>query len=198
MPSITDQKSALRREILQKRDAMDEASRIEKSLTACDNADTVSQLTPENFVPGTIVAGFNPIRSEIDPRPLMANLATMGARLCLPVVVDKTTIEFRELVRGAPMVSTGFGTFGPDETAQVLEPSIILTPLSVFDRKGGRIGYGGGYYDRVVEYLITKGKPPILIGLAFFIQEIHIVPMEAHDRFLDGILTEEEFIKINK
>ena len=72
--------------------------------------------------PGAIVSGFWPIRSEVDVRPLMFALREKGARLCLPAILDKTTIVFRELVRGAPMVDMGFGTAGPGEEAEVLDP----------------------------------------------------------------------------
>ena len=91
--------------------------------------------------PGQIVSGFSPIRSEVDVRPLMFALREHGARLCLPAILDKTTIVFRELVRGAAMVDMGFGTVGPHEDAEVLDPSLMLVPLAAFDARGHRIGY---------------------------------------------------------
>ena len=72
--------------------------------------------------PGAIVSGFWPMRSEVDVRPLMFALRDKGARLCLPAILDKTTIVFRELVRGAPLVDMGFGTVGPGPEAAVLDP----------------------------------------------------------------------------
>lgn len=190
--TASDLKSALRKSTLAKRNALSTDQRIEHSLVASEHGATLNVLAAMS--PGRIVAGFNPIRSEIDPRPLMASLATNGARLCLPVVTDKTTIEFRELVRGAPMIETGFGTFGPDESAAVLDPHILLVPLSVFDAKGGRIGYGAGFYDRAIERLIAKGIAPTLIGMAYSLQQADEVPMESHDRFLDFIITETGII----
>ena len=68
------------------------------------------------------MSGFLPIRSEVDMRPLMTRLRERGARLCLPVVIDRQTIVFRDLVRGAPLVDTGFGTAGPGEEAEILDP----------------------------------------------------------------------------
>src|SRR5690606_894082 len=85
------------------------------------------------FTPGEVVSGFSPIRSEADIRPLMARLRERGARICVPVVIDKHTILFREIVPGAPLVETGFGTYGPGEDAAVLDPDIMLLPLSAFD-----------------------------------------------------------------
>jgi 5-formyltetrahydrofolate cyclo-ligase len=142
------------------------------------------------FEPGTVISGFWPIRSEADIRPLMAHFRTRGARLCLPVVLDRETIIFRELVVGAPVIKTGFGTIGPGPEAAALDPDILLVPLSAFDRAGHRIGYGAGHYDRAIDRLKAKGRVPRLIGIAFDCQEVASVPAEPHDVALDAILTE--------
>ena len=81
---------------------------------------------------------------EIDTRPLMAALAMRGATLCLPVVLNKTTIEFRELVRTAPLVDSGFGTVGPGEDATVLDPQILIVPLSRLRLSRGTHGLWSG------------------------------------------------------
>lgn len=188
-------KDVLRRQVLARRDALDPLRRVEGSLAAADRAGDCAPLG-DAFEPGTIVAGFLPIRSEIDARPLMATLAERGARLCTPVVVDETTIEFRELVRGAPLVESGFGTVGPDDKAAVLYPRILLVPLAAFDRTGGRMGYGAGYYDRAIARLAEQGIDPALLGLAFAVQEVQSVPMEPHDRRLHAIITDEACIQV--
>lgn len=146
-----------------------------------------------DFELGTIISGFFPIRSEIDPRPLMDMLRQRGARLCLPVVMDKTTIVFRELVRTAELVDTGFGTRGPGPDAEVLDPEILLMPLSVFDHYGGRIGYGAGHYDRAIAKIMEKGIRPRLMGMAFDCQHHDRVPVEAHDQSLGAMITESGF-----
>ena len=97
------------------------------------------------------------------------------------------------MVRGAPLVESAFGTVGPDENAEVLDPQILVMPLSVFDRKGGRIGYGGGFYDRAIERLRGKEMPLHLLGMAYSMQEVEEVPMEEHDQHLHGIITETEY-----
>lgn len=142
------------------------------------------------FEPGTVVSGFWPIRSEADIRPLMFAMRERGARLCLPVVLDRETIIFRELVRGAQMVDTGFGTAGPGEEADILDPALMLVPLSAFDSNGNRIGYGAGHYDRAIARLRCMGWVPELVGVAFSCQEVEAVPAEPHDVPLDAILTE--------
>lgn len=183
-----EEKAAIRNERLALRDAMTAEARIEGSLAMVDHAG--DRL---DFAPGTVISGFWPIRSEADIRPLMAHLRTRGARLCLPVVLDRETIVFRELVPGAPVIKTGFGTTGPGPEAAVLDPEILLVPLSAFDRAGHRIGYGAGHYDRAIDRLTAKRGAPKLIGIAFDCQEVASVPAEPHDVALDAILTESGF-----
>ena len=190
MRPVTETKSALRNQTLKLRNGLGEAERIEMSLQAAELGAQSPEFDTQAMPPGTIVSGFLPIRSEIDARPLMAELARRGARLCLPVVISKTEIEFREMVRGAALVESGFGTVGPDQSAEVLEPQILIMPLSVFDPHGGRIGYGGGFYDRAIEKLRAKNGSVRLIGMGFSLQQVEQVPMEDHDSFLDGIITE--------
>ena len=185
MISLKEQKKHLRREALARRDALDVFWRIEASLEMAETArDNIA------IEPGTIVSGFWPMRSEVDVRPLMFALREHGARLCLPAILDKHTIVFRELVRGTPMVDMGFGTVGPHEEAEVLDPAIMLVPLAAFDARGHRIGYGAGYYDRAIARLHDKGTPPRLIGIAFDCQEVAFVPDEPHDVVIPEILTE--------
>ena len=181
-------KAALRLERLALRDSMTPEARIEASLRMLDHAGDVI-----DFDPGQVISGFWPIRSEVDIRPLMARLRERGARLCLPAIIDKQTIVFRELVPGASIVETGFGTTGPAEDAPVLDPDIMLVPLAAFDRTGHRIGYGAGYYDRAIARLRLKGHMPRLIGIAFDCQEVASVPAEPHDVALDALLTESGF-----
>ena len=186
-------KHQIREACLAKRDALAGDIRIEKSLEATDHA--VEHIA---FDAGTIVSGFFPIRSEIDPRPLMDHLRKLGAQLCLPVVIDKTTIIFRELVRTAELVDTGFGTRGPSEAAKVLDPSLLIMPMSAFDLKGGRIGYGAGHYDRAIARLIEKGIKPRLIGMAYDCQQVDSVPTESHDQPLEAIITESGYYEVKR
>jgi len=181
-------KAELRNASLARRDAIPMDVRIEKSLEATSHG--VEHI---EFDAGTVISGFFPIRSEIDPRPLMDEFRKLGARLCLPVVMDKTTIVFRELVRGAELIDTGFGTRGPSEEAEVLDPSLLIMPLSVFDHHGGRIGYGAGHYDRAIARIIDKGIKPRLIGIAFDCQHEGRVPVEPHDQPLDAMLSESGY-----
>ncbi len=177
-------KKQLRQEALARRDALPVVWRIEASLQMADIAASIP------VEPGQIVSAFWPMRSEVDIRPLMFALREKGARLCLPAILDKTTIVFRELVRGAELVQMSYGTAGPPEDAEVLDPSLMLIPLAAFDARGHRIGYGAGYYDRAISRLHDKGLDPRMIGIAFDCQEVPLVPDEAHDVIIPEILTE--------
>lgn len=181
---MRSQKARLRSEALARRDALGDEARIEASLAISALLDGAL-----HFDPGTIVSGFLPIRSEIDLRPLMARLADRGARLCVPAIVGGE-LEFRQLLRGGALVPQGFGTLAPDESAAVLDPELMLVPLSAFDKRCHRIGYGRGFYDRAINRLREKGGMPRLVGVAFAAQEVELVPTEDHDVALDMIATE--------
>jgi 5-formyltetrahydrofolate cyclo-ligase len=183
--AVQGSKAELRAGRLTARDAIPVAERIEKSLQLADHG-----LAALQFEPGTVISGFLPIRSEMDLRPLMAGLRGRGARICVPVILDKQQIVFRELVPGAPLVDCGFGTMAPGPEAEVLDPEIMLVPLSAFDARGQRIGYGGGYYDRAIARLHALGRRPQLIGIAFDCQEVASVPTEPHDIGLQALLSE--------
>lgn len=181
-------KHELRTRTLTARDQLRAAYR-----TACGER-LVDYLDLFGDVAGKTVSGFWPIRSEIDPRPLMAALKQQGALLALPVVLDKVTIEFRAYQSDEELIDAGFGTYGPGPKAARFDPDIMLVPLSVFDMHGGRIGYGAGFYDRAIQRLIDKGRKPFTVGLAFALQEVPKVPQNDHDICLDRILTHEGVI----
>jgi 5-formyltetrahydrofolate cyclo-ligase len=178
-------KADLRRQALARRDAMSIEERIEASIAIADLGRTLIDLPS-----GAIVSGFSPIRSEVDIRPLMADLRDRGARICVPAILSREEIVFRELLRHAPLVDTGFGTVGPGPEAEVLDPNVMIVPLAAFDDRGHRLGYGAGHYDRAIARLQEKGLKPRLIGIAFDSQRVDRVPDEPHDVPLDAILTE--------
>lgn len=188
MNASPDIKKQLRRLALSRRDALDDLWRIEASLAAAEFGAEALALDP-----GVVVSGYWPMRTELDIRPLLDMLRGKGARLCLPAIIDRETIVFRELIRGADMIDMGFGTSGPAADAAVLDPDIMLMPLAAFDTRGHRIGYGGGYYDRAIARLHVRGLTPRLVGIAFDCQEIPEVPAELHDVMLHALITETGF-----
>jgi 5-formyltetrahydrofolate cyclo-ligase len=178
-------KPSLRSETLARRDALPDHVRAE---TAARIAKAALPFSPRQ---GLTVSGFWPIRSEIDPRLLMLRLAESGCGLALPRV-EGGELFFREWRPGDALEDGGFGTSVPPLTAARREPDVMLVPLAAFDRRGGRIGYGMGYYD----YAIARvaGRQPLLtVGLAFAAQEIEEAPIESHDRLLDYVLTERGY-----
>lgn len=183
-PDLKALKKQHRSEALARRDAMDPAVRVEGAMALLNHAPTI------HLAPDAIVSGFWPIRSEMDIRPLMFALSERGARLALPAILDRETIVFRELTRDTPLIDMGFGTKGPGAEAAVLDPALMLIPLAAFDRRGHRIGYGAGHYDRAIARLHARGLRPRLVGIAFDCQQVEAVPNEAHDVQLDAILTE--------
>ena len=181
--SISEAKARIRREALKQRDALASTTAIENALALVDRLDALGDPT------GLTVAGYWPIRSEIDPRPLLSTLRERGARIALPVVSDEGMV-FRDLTRETELVPAGFGTFGPPERAASVTPNWILLPLSAFDRTGGRLGYGQGHYDRAIAKLRAEGHDPRLVGVAHALQERDALPVEPHDVRLHAVLCE--------
>lgn len=143
---------------------------------------------------GVSVSGFMPIRTEIDPRPAMAEAAAYG-RVGVPVIeLANHPLKFAAWTPQTIMVVGAFGAQIPQEAA-FFEPEIVIVPLLAFDRQGGRLGYGGGFYDRTLEMLRAK-RGTLAIGFAFAGQETDDVPLEPTDQPLDMIVTEAGVIEI--
>jgi 5-formyltetrahydrofolate cyclo-ligase len=188
--SLSDKKAELRREAMARRDALPPDAR-----QAAAEAIAARQF-PLAITPGTIVSGFMPLKSEINPLPLMRKLAGQGARLALPVVAGRgKPLVMREWVFGEPLVAGVWGIREPKPEAAVVDPDILLVPLLAFDRAGHRIGYGAGYYDLTLAQLRAR-KPVIAVGLAFAVQEVAAIPATSRDARLDLVLTEREVLDL--
>ncbi len=176
-------KAAIRKAVLARRDA---ASPEWREMASHDIARHALALAASG--PGGAVAGYWPYKSEADPRPLMAQLSRQGRPLALPVIVHPDVI-FRRWIEGVELVDAGFGTLGPDATADEVSPGVLFVPLAAFDAAGNRIGWGQGHYDRVIARLAAQGDL-LTIGIAFSFQQVDAAPAEAHDRPLDAVVTE--------
>lgn len=140
-----------------------------------------------------VVAGYWPLGGEIDPRPLMAHLAAAGAVIALPRMLARAAPPvFLEWKFEDPLEADAFGVLAPLRSAAMVAPALILVPLLGFDRLGGRLGQGGGHYDRVLAQM-RIGKV-VAMGLAFAGQEMPVIPLEPHDQRLDWVITECEAI----
>jgi 5-formyltetrahydrofolate cyclo-ligase len=185
-----DNKSDLRREMMARRDALlpDFRSAAAEAIAA--------RPFPFAIPAGTIVSGFMPMKSEINPLPLMKTLVHAGARLALPVTGRRgQPLLMRAWRWGEPLASGVWGIREPTPQAEPLDPDILLVPLIAFDRAGARLGYGGGYYDLTLAALRSR-QAVIAVGLAYAVQEIAAVPTTPRDATLDLVLTERETIDL--
>jgi 5-formyltetrahydrofolate cyclo-ligase len=186
--SIPEQKAILRHASLARRDALPPAERAKAGEAIAARG---FPLAPRS---GLIVSGFMPIRSEINPLPLLRRYAEAGAQLALPAIDGRgKPLRLRAWKIGDKLIAGQWNIREPAADAPEIVPDIMLVPLAVFDRRGHRIGYGAGYYDMTIAK--TRAQKPVLaVGVAFAAQEAPEVPNLPHDEPLDLVLTENETI----
>jgi len=180
-------KTALRRRMRALRRRLAEA--------APDAPRRAAALAPlERLAAFAVVGAYHPQGSEMDPGPLAERLAEAGAALALPVAARReAALEFRLWSPGDPLAPDAAGVLSPTGAAPAVRPQLVIAPLLAFDRRGGRLGQGGGHYDRTLQNLRAAG-PVFVLGLAFAGQELAAIPAEPHDQRLDAILTEAGYI----
>jgi 5-formyltetrahydrofolate cyclo-ligase len=132
------------------------------------------------------LAGYMPMRTEIDPLPAMAvHQGLVG----VPVIIGPgQALRFRQWTPETVMVAGDFGALIPAEGVWC-DPQVLIVPLLAFDARGYRLGYGGGFYDRTLQALRARG-PVMAVGFAFAGQEVEEVPIDATDQRLDAVVTE--------
>jgi 5-formyltetrahydrofolate cyclo-ligase len=185
---LADLKASVRRDAVVRRDALPAADRLAAAEAIA------ARPFPLPIRAGTIVSGFMPLKTEINPLPLMRALAAQGARLALPVIDARgKPLVMRAFAFGDELNSGQWGIKEPKPEAGEVTPDILLTPLLAFDRSGNRIGYGAGYYDMTIAKF-RAAKPIVAVGLAYAAQEIAAVPVTERDARLDLVLTEREII----
>ncbi len=141
---------------------------------------------------GVPMSGFMPIRTEINPIPAMEEAAAHGP-VGVPVIeAAGKPLKFSRWEPGCALKDGPFGAMIP-EVDDFFEPEILVVPLVAFDRQGGRLGYGGGFYDRTIELLRAK-RPTLAIGFAYAAQEAENLPLEPTDQPLNMMVTETEVI----
>jgi len=185
----TSQKAALRASALACRNGLGERWRAEASARITAGAwPLVEAAAP------SVVSAYLPRASECDPRGLIGRARGAGMTVVLPAAISGTAMVFRRYDDGAPLAAGGFGTLAPTPDMPVLDPDLMLVPLVAFDRTGGRLGNGRGFYDRALAAMQARGVTPKLVGIAFSVQEVRSIPVEPHDMPLDRIVTEKETI----
>ncbi len=144
-----------------------------------------------------IISFYFPIKTEVDPFPLIEDLRGTNLKLCLPVVEGTgLPLSFKEWTKDSDLIKSSFGTRIPAR-GQFLTPDLIIAPLLAFDKYGSRLGYGGGFYDRTIDSLRSK-KDISVLGLAFECQRTtSMIPVEPTDQKMDWVLTERGLYSFN-
>jgi 5-formyltetrahydrofolate cyclo-ligase len=183
-------KANLRRQSAARRDMLASPDRLAWHKAIAENALAL----PDLRASAGPVAAYWPMRSEVDPRPILSALALRGIPTCLPVVVAGKVV-FRRWTVGQPLVPAGFGTSVPPAEAPLVEPGFLFVPLLAFDAACFRLGYGKGHYDRVLAAARAQGLRIPAFGLAYGAQRVAAVPVEPHDQQLDGVVTEAGVVR---
>lgn len=167
---------------------------------ACpDAAQRAAEALPLSKLPAfAIFGGYHAMGAELDPSPLIRRLGATGAMFCLPVSLARDApLIFRAWEPEQVMIPDAVNVPAPPSSAPQLHPDLVICPLLAFDRSGGRLGQGGGFYDRTLANL-RAAKPVFVLGLAYAGQEVEELPTEAHDQRLDAILTETGYIEVQR
>ncbi len=193
--SMTDiSKSQLRTELHQRRDTYKKTN----DLKACGQALLNNLISAGIIPPEAIIGSYWPVKSEADACPLLTYYYEQGHVCALPVVqAPKKPLLFREWRPGNLLVSGIYNILTPDETAQLVTPTILFVPILGFDNHGHRLGHGEGYYDRTLESLRNQ-HPIIAIGIAFDCQEVDVIPSHDYDQPMDYIITPTRVIEIKE
>ena len=196
MDDLTDLKAALRKEAFARRreaHAADRSANGEAARAAMDHF-----LAARLHTGAGVISGYRPIRTEIDPTPLMQALHAAGHRLCVPVIQGRgEALKFREWRPDSEMVEGAFGALVP-AAGNWLEPVLLIAPLLAFDADGWRLGYGGGFYDRSLQGLRAQdrtGCRTLAVGFAYSAQQVDSVPCGPTDQPLDAVVTEQGLMR---
>jgi 5-formyltetrahydrofolate cyclo-ligase len=184
-------KPSLRAEAMRRRDAL--ADREQRSAAICERV-----VGLPSYVAARAIHCYLSMRSEVDTRPLIADALAHGKRVAVPVVIPKAgelSHAWLESLAADALTPGVFGTFNPRNLRPAApgDWDLAIVPLLAFDRRGYRLGYGKGYYDRLLAV-----SPSIKVGVGFADQEIDALPAEAHDVPLDWIITEREAIQARR
>ena len=135
------------------------------------------------------IGGYFPINNEIDDLEILKKFEEKKYKICLPVVKKNFDMDFYNFSFKEPLIINKYGIPEPKKT-NIVYPDIIMIPIVSFDKNLNRLGYGGGYYDRIIEKLMKK-KKILKIGLAFSKQRTDNLPTSEYDKKMDYIVTEK-------
>jgi 5-formyltetrahydrofolate cyclo-ligase len=179
-------KSKLRKKILKIRE------KNNKKNIQIDFNQIIKILKKKNLIK-KIVGGYYPVNFEIDDLELLKKFEKNKFNISLPVIKKNFQMDFYKWSFSDPLKVNKYGIPEP-ETKNIVYPDVLLVPLVAFDKNLNRLGYGGGYYDRLIKKL-SKKKKIMKIGLAFSAQKIDKVPINMYDQKLDYIVTNKYIVK---
>ena len=157
------------------------------------NYNQIKKILKKEKTTNKIIGGYYPVNFEIDDLALLRKFKKNKFNICLPVIKKNFQMDYYPWSLSEPLKINRYGISEP-EIKNIVYPDVLLIPLLAFDKSLNRLGYGGGYYDRLIKKL-SKKKNIIKIGLAFSIQEIDKVPINIYDQKLDYIVTNKNIIK---
>ena len=194
---MTDPKTDLRRHALARRDLVShEEAHAAAAAIAARGPALVERIAIDLQLANPVVSVYWPIRSELNTRPLIDALCAKGVTVGLPIMHKvRQPLVFRAFTPGDDLVKGPFGLQEPSDDKPLLTPDIVFSPLAAFDRRGFRLGYGGGIYDATLSGLRARGRV-VAVGLAYACQEAEAIPTEPHDQRLDHLLTERDLIAL--
>jgi|TARA_B110000438_G_C15669904_1_gene587725 5-formyltetrahydrofolate cyclo-ligase len=159
------------------------------------NFDSIFNLIKKNFLNKKItIASYYPSNYEVNTLNFLEKAQKKKFKLALPVIKPLGKMSFKYWVFKEPLYTSTFGTLEPKDTNKQATPDIIMVPLVAFDHDLNRIGYGKGYYDRILEKIRKVKKKVIFLGIAYSFQKCKKIPINKYDFKLDYILTEQGII----
>jgi 5-formyltetrahydrofolate cyclo-ligase len=184
---MTIDKAALRKAMHERREALPSPARAHAAGAIAAHAEALLALLPSN--PAPVVSSYWAIGPELDAVSLEAAVVARGGSLCLPVMVGKgKPLLFRAYCHGDTLSPRTWGIQEPLATADEALPDLLLVPSLALDRRGHRLGYGGGFYDRTLAMLRAR-RPTVAVGLCYDEQVVEAVPYMHYDASVDWILT---------
>jgi len=162
------------------------------------NFNLIFKLINKHFYKKKIIIGaYYPADYEVDILYFLKEATKKNFKIGLPVIISENTMKFKSWVFKEPLYVSNFGILEPEKSNKDLYPDLILVPLVAFDNKLNRIGYGKGYYDRILQKITKIKKKVVSLGVAYSFQKCSTIPVNKHDFKLDYIFTEQGIIRSN-
>jgi 5-formyltetrahydrofolate cyclo-ligase len=160
------------------------------------NFSLIFKLIKKNFLSKKInIACYYPSNYEVNILKFIQQASKKNFKVSLPVIRSLGKMSFKHWCYKDPLYLSKFGTLEPLNTNKEIIPDLVIVPLAAYDNQLNRIGYGKGYYDRILEKINRIKKKTIFLGIAYSFQKYHKIPINKHDIKLDYIFTEKGIIK---